>query len=82
MTEDQIKKNETERIQREEQIAFRQTFSTKAGEITYRRLEKFCNFKNTSVCEQAPNALQTAFNEGKRRVFLKIIGTMDKGKKK
>ena len=84
MTEDEIKKKETERLQKEKQVAYRQVFSakSKAIEIVYKDLESFCNFKSSSVCEQMPDALQTMFNEGKRRVFLRIIGMMDKGKKK
>lgn len=52
--------------------AYKRVASTDAGKIVLDDLEKFCGYNATSFCEQTPNALQTAFHEGKRRVFLRI----------
>ena len=46
--------------------------TTADGKKVMKDLEVFCNFISTSVCEQQPNAMQTMFNEGKRRVILRI----------
>jgi hypothetical protein len=53
-------------------LAYRTVFGGDSGKIVLESLAKFCNMDNTSVCEQKPDALQTFFNEGKRRVFLRI----------
>ena len=70
--EQQLAENEK---QRQELIhAYRRLFKTDDGKTILEDLEKFCGFNNTSVSEQDPNAYQTFFNEGKRRVFLRING--------
>ena len=45
---------------------------TDDGKEILEDLEKFCNYNKTSVCEHAPDAMQTMFAEGKRRVFLRM----------
>jgi len=40
----------------------------------------FCGQNNTSVCESAFNNDQTNFNEGKRRVWLRINGLITEAK--
>ena len=71
---------EQEKVIKERQIAYSQVFSErqKNSKLVLDDLEKFCGFKNTSVGMPHPDALQTMFNEGKRRVFLRILGMMDK----
>lgn len=54
--------------------------STDAGKLIIADLEHECGFLNCSVCESKPDALQTLFNEGKRRVYLRIHGMIKKGK--
>jgi hypothetical protein len=61
--------------------AYRRVFNTEDGKKVLESLGKFCNNDNTSVCEQNPNALQTFFNEGKRRVFLRIQWFINKESK-
>jgi len=50
------------------------------GKIILADLEEACGQNKTSLNERAPDALQMAFCEGKRRVYLRIIGFMKKGK--
>ena len=70
--EQQLAENEK---QRQELIhAYKRLFKTDDGKTILEDLEKFCGFNNTSVSEQDPNCYQTFFNEGKRRVFLRING--------
>lgn len=45
---------------------------TDEGKDILKDLMIFCNYNKTSVCEHAPDALQTMFAEGKRRVILRI----------
>lgn len=55
---------------------YRQVFETDEGRDVLADLEKFCNYNNTCVCEPKPDALQTFFNEGKRRVILRVHAMM------
>jgi hypothetical protein len=52
--------------------SYQRLFRTEDGKKVLDDLMKFCNFENTSVCESDPNAYQTFFAEGKRRVILRI----------
>ena len=72
MTEAEVKKVETEKIQKELAQSYKRLFSSKDGKVILRDLELFCGQNKTSVCEQSPNPYQTMFAEGKRRVFLRI----------
>ena len=72
MIEDEKIKAENEKKLRELAQAFKRLFATKDGKIVKKDLEKFCNRNKSSVCEHNPNALQTHFEEGKRRVILRI----------
>lgn len=45
---------------------------TDDGKEILEDLMEFCNYNKTSVCEHAPDAMQTMFAEGKRRVILRI----------
>ena len=69
---------ENEKRQRELKHAYKRLSKTDDGKMVFEDLEKFCGFMNTSVSEQNPNALQTMFAEGKRRVFLRINGMVKK----
>jgi hypothetical protein len=57
---------------------YRDIFESTIGRRVLEDLEKFCGFKKISVCEQSPNAMQTMFTEGKRRVYLRILSMMEK----
>ena len=65
---------ENEKKRQELIQAYKRLFQTDDGKEILGDLEKFCGFNNTSVSEQDPNAYQTFFAEGKRRVFLRISG--------
>lgn len=64
-----MKETELDQIARD----YQQVFESDAGKKVLADLEIFCNQTRSSVCEQNPNALQTFFEEGKRRVFLRIL---------
>ncbi len=68
---------ENEKQQTELKNAYGRLFKTDDGKIVKDDLEKVCGFLNTSVSERDPNAYQTFFNEGKRRVYLRIIGMIE-----
>jgi len=70
--EKQLAENEKKR--QELAQAYKRLFQTDDGKTVQEDLEKFCGFRKPSVSEQRPNALQTHFNEGKRRVYLRIDG--------
>jgi len=74
MTEAEVINAENERKREELAQAYKRLFMTDDGKIVKEDLEKFCGFHTTSVCEHHPNALQTFFAEGKRRVILRIQG--------
>jgi hypothetical protein len=73
--EEKIRENE-KRI-RENRLVYSRCFGTEDGKKVLADLKKFCNYEATSVCEQAPNALQTMFSEGKRRVILRVLKMME-----
>jgi len=58
--------------------AYQAVFETDNGKLVLEDLKSFCGFENCSVCEQNPNSLQTHFNEGKRRVFLRILSQINR----
>lgn len=74
MIEAEKQNAENEKKCQELKQAYRRLYQSDDGKIVYEDLEKFCGFNNTSVSERDPNAYQTFFVEGKRRVFLRIIG--------
>jgi Ca2+-binding EF-hand superfamily protein len=82
MTDVEEQKIENEKKQQELKSAYRRLFDSDDGKIVGEDLERFCGFLNTSVSQQSPDAYQTFFNEGKRRVYLRIIGMMKVKEKK
>lgn len=72
---------ENEKKRKELKQAYKRLFQTNDGKVVKTDLERFCGFNNTSVSEQAPNELQTFFAEGKRRVYLRINGMINKENK-
>ena len=50
------------------------------GKIILDDLERFCGANMPSICEASPNNDQTNFNEGKRRVWLRINSLITEGK--
>lgn len=59
--------------------AFKRIFLTDDGKVLDKFLRQKCNVDNSSVCLSAPNAQQTAFNEGKRKVYLDIMWYRNEG---
>lgn len=57
--------------------AYGRLFRTVDGQTVLKDLEMFCGQNRSSVCEDAPNSMQTMFAEGKRRIYLRIIGFME-----
>ena len=51
---------------------YKRVFGSADGVKLLADLETFCCYNSTTQNEQCPNALQTSFNEGKRRVVLRI----------
>lgn len=52
--------------------AYKRFSLTDDGKKIRKDLDRFCGMERTSVCEHDPNAYQTFFAEGKRRVALRI----------
>jgi len=74
-----MRESDIKRKQAQQQIdnlcnAYKAVFDSDVGKKVYEDLRLFCGQDSPSVCEQHPDALQTMFNEGKRRVFLRIQG--------
>ena len=69
-------KAENEKKRQELAQAYKRFTNTDDGKIVMADLERFCGFLNTSVGEQCPDAYQTFFAEGKRRVYLRILGML------
>lgn len=80
MTEAEEQMADNEKKRQELAQAYKRLFQEDDGKIVLKDLEKFCGFHTTSVCEQSPNALQTFFSEGKRRVILRIQGFLRREK--
>ena len=62
--------------------SYKNIFHSGDGKRVLEDLSKFCGYNSTSVCEQAPNELQTFFAEGKRRVYLRILWYLEREVKK
>lgn len=78
MIEAEQQQVESEKKKKELAQAYKRLFRTDDGKIVKEDLERFCGFNNISVSEQDPNAYQTFFAEGKRRVYLRIIGMINR----
>lgn len=78
MIENQLRKNQAEKEINQIARCYKNVFGSEDGKKVLESLSKFCNADNSSVCEQNPNALQTFYNEGKRRVFLRIQWFLNK----
>jgi hypothetical protein len=61
--------------------AYYRFFETDDGKAVLADLEVFCGQLRSSICEEQPDALQLAFCEGKRRVYLRIISLINEVKK-
>ena len=59
--------------------AFKRIFLTDDGKVLDKFLRAKCNVNNSSVCLKNPNAQQTAFGEGKRKVYLDIMWYINEG---
>lgn len=81
MIEAEQAKIENEKRQQEKTQAYKRFAMTDDGKVIMKDLEEFCGFYRPSVSEQHPNSLQTHFNEGKRRVYLRIQGFLWKVEK-
>ena len=60
--------------------AYLQLSREEYGKTILDDLADFCNRDRSSVCEASPNNDQTNFNEGKRRVWLRINGLITEAK--
>ena len=73
MIEHDVKKlnaqKEIDRLARD----YKDLFGSDKGKKVLADLEQFCGYNKSSVYEQSPDALQTMFAEGKRRVYLRIL---------
>lgn len=74
MIEDERKQIENEQKRKERTQAYKRFAMTDDGKLILKDLESFCGYNNSSVSEQSPDAYQTFFAEGKRRVYLRING--------
>jgi len=81
MIEADQQKADNAKRQLEKTQAYKRLFMTDDGKIVLKDLESFCGFRRPSYNEQHPNALQTHINEGKRRVYLRIDGFINKVEK-
>jgi len=82
MIEAEMQKAENAKRQAEKEQAYKRFSMTDDGKIIIEDLESYCGFRRPSYNEQNPNALQTHINEGKRRVYLRIDGFINKKEKK
>lgn len=78
MLEAEQQKIENEKKRAELTNAYKRLFTSDDGKKVCEDLERFCGQNRTSVCEQSPDAYQTMFQEGKRRVFLRIKAMLEK----
>jgi len=60
--------------------AYLKLYQEEWGKIVLADLERYCGQFMSSVCEQMPNNDQTNYNEGKRRVWLRIASLITEGK--
>lgn len=74
-------KADNEKRQQEKTHAYKRFAKTDDGKIIIADLESYCGFRRPSYNEQSPNALQTHINEGKRRVYLRIDGFINRVEK-
>ncbi len=77
MIEAEQQQIENEKERKELQRAYKRFSMTDDGKKILGDLERFCGQNRSSVCEQSPDFLQTHFNEGKRRVYLRIKGMVE-----
>ncbi|KKN47745.1 hypothetical protein LCGC14_0659790 [marine sediment metagenome] len=59
--------------------ALKRIWMSDDGKVLDKLLRKKCHVENTSVCVSNPNAQQTAFNEGMRKVYLDIMWYINEG---
>lgn len=76
MTEDEVKKVETEKIMREKARAYKRFSKTGDGKVILKDLINFCGQNKTSISSMPTgipiDPYQTHVNEGKRRVYLRF----------
>ncbi len=71
-------KAENEKKRMELIHAYKRFSKTDDGKVICEDLSKFCGYDNTCFNEQNPNSLRTMFDLGKRRVFLRVNGMINK----
>lgn len=76
MTEDEIKQAQNAKKQLALRHAYRRLFQSDDGDVVKKDLESFCGQMKSSVSEHSPDAYQTMFCEGKRRVYLRILSML------
>jgi len=72
MTEAEVQRIENEKKNVERANWYKRMALTDDGKKIMVDLAEHCGQNKTSVCRQSPNALQTAYCEGMRNVFLYI----------
>jgi len=80
MTEADKENKANAELMKTKELDYMKLFGTDRGKRILKDLEVACGFMAPSVCEAQPNSLQTHFNEGKRRIYLRILGMVNKGK--
>ena len=58
-------------------VRYKELFGSEGGQAVLDDLMVFCNANKSSVNEQSPDPSMTMFNEGKRRVYLRIKWYLD-----
>lgn len=59
--------------------AFKRIWKSDDGKVLDEFLKQKCNVNRSTICQQSPNALQTACEEGKRIVYLDIMWYINEG---
>ena len=59
--------------------ALKRIWMSDDGKVLDKLLRRKCNVENSSVCPSNPNAQQTAFNEGMRKVYLDLTWYINEG---
>ena len=76
MRESELNRLKTQKEMERRARMYQTVFGSDMGKQVLADLELFCGQYASSVNEQHPNELNTFFNEGKRRVYLRILSML------
>jgi hypothetical protein len=80
MTEDEVKAMNSEEAVKAMRNAYAQVFSGDTGKLVLKDLSVFCASEDSTVRSKPIDPYDVVYNEGMRRVYLRIKGMIKKGK--